>query len=111
MIITAVTVFMGGSLLLTTTWVLIRYFRQWRRTPGRAGLLPLHIWLIALSYDLLVVIVVGRGIAGGLDDSWAWLRIPALAIGLGAMFILANFQRGHYNYLKRDRNGNQDADR
>ena len=82
--------FLGGGLALLTTVVLVRYFREWRRTPGRAGLLPLHVFLVAASYDLMVL-----GFTLGIATrpaSWrAAIIIPALVLGLAAMFVMVTF--------------------
>ncbi len=94
-----------------TTLVLLAYFVEWARTPGRRGLVPLHIWLIALSYDLLIALVIFGGVFGRttLDDDRAWIRIPALVFGLAGMFVLANFQINSYSYLRREHARARDA--
>ncbi len=92
---------LGGGLLLLTTIVLVRYLLEWSRTPGRAGLLPLHVFLVAASYDLMVL-----GFTLGIATrpaSWrAAIIIPALALGLVAMFVMVTFQRRTYAHKRRE---------
>ena len=89
--------FTAGGIILLALLTSARYARAWRRAPkGPGRLLPLHVWLVSLSYSGTVFIIgIGAvtGASGDLTDWRSWVRIPALLIGLAAMFVLVNFQR------------------
>lgn len=77
----------GALLLGMTLVVVVRHFHAWR--VGRGGLLPLHIWTIAASYDLLLFLVVTR--TGPLG--WrGWVQLPAVALGVWAMLAMLKYQ-------------------
>lgn len=72
----------AGSFLLTcTVLVTAQYFVAWARNR-HARLLKMHVWLIALSYDLLLVAVMTRP----LDDWRAALYVPAVFLGAAGMY-------------------------
>jgi len=79
----------------STSVVAVRYMRRWRveRRDGHASaVLPLHIWCIALSYDLLVL---GLAIQSQVLVRW-WhpvIYLPALGLGLFAMYVLGKNQQ------------------
>lgn len=50
---------LAGFLLGGTVMVAVQHLRIWRKGPAKR-LLPLHIALIALSYDLLLVALMTR---------------------------------------------------
>lgn len=104
-LLTAVTVFLAGGIVTMACLTIWRYVRLWRATPGSKGLLPLHVWTVASSYLLLVVLMLLGAISGQteLADWRAWVRIPALGFGFVAMFILFNFQRKTYRLTKEER--------
>lgn len=79
---------LGGYLLGTSLIVTYEHFRVWR--AGRGRLLPLHVWSVAVSYDLLIVIVLTRT---GPLDAQAVIYIPALLLGCVAMTVLIQHQR------------------
>lgn len=72
-VITPISVLMAYSFL-----VLWRHFRMWRRY--RWAKLPLHVWLIALSYYLLLLSLVTRSL-----DWRALLWMPGVITGIFAM--------------------------
>lgn len=77
----------GAFLLGMTLVVAARHFHAWR--TGGGGLLPLHIWTIAGSYDLLLLLVVTR--TGPLG--WrGWVQFPAVVLGVWAMLAMLRFQ-------------------
>ena len=105
LLLTAVTLFLAGGIMLLTGLTIVRYVRLWRLTPGSRGLLPLHVWMVASSYFLLVLLLVLGGVSGQTDlgDWRAAVRIPALGFGFTAMFVLYNFQRKTYRLTEDER--------
>lgn len=95
MIITA----MSGFLVGTTLVVAAVYARQSFRARGtRDGLLPAHVWTVALSYDLLLLyasIEVGMRVDDATQVTW---RSPVLGaayvLGLIAMWKIGSLRRG-----------------
>lgn len=80
---------LGGFILVTSFVVSVQHFQQWRSAPGNR-LMPLHIALIALSYDLLVITLLSRT-----DQQPTWrifVYAPALAIGAYALFVMLRYQ-------------------
>lgn len=78
----------GGFLLGSTLLVVWTHIKEWRRRDG--ALLPLHVWSIALSYDLFLFLTMTR--IWPLDWRTPFLVI---AIGLGSvgMLVLLKHQR------------------
>lgn len=67
-----------------TIYVAYRHFRRWRNVPEA---IPMHCWLVALSYDLLVITVV---LEASLVIDWRWIfYVPAMAFGVVGMTILS----------------------
>jgi len=104
LLLSCLTLFMGGGILALAAATMRRYYLRWRRTPGAPGLLYLHVLLVAGSYLLLITLMMAGAISGGLQlaDWRAAIRIPALALGLAAMFVLVNFQRKTYGKGEAD---------
>ena len=72
----------AGCFLLTCTVLLTgQYFIAWTR-DRQARMLPTHVWMITLSYDLLLVAVMTRE----LDDWRAILYVPAVFLGAAGMY-------------------------
>ncbi len=82
---------LGGGLVSLTFMVVWDHLRTWRRKgKDMRRMLPLHVWTVALSYDLLVITVLSR--TGPLG--WrAFIYVPALLIGVFAMYVLVKHQR------------------
>lgn len=76
----------AGFLLATTLAVALTHLRLWR--ADRTRLLPLHVGIIALSYDLFVAALLTLPL-----DNWrVALYLPALALGLAGMFVIGRHQ-------------------
>ena len=94
------TLFLGGGILLLVCLVVWRYWVDWQATPGRAGLLPLHVWMMAVSYALLTVTVMTAAFLNVV--TWrAFIYVPALFLGLAGLFIMVHFQRRTYAHQRR----------
>ena len=79
---------LGGYLLGTSLIITLEHLRVWRR--NQSHLLPLHVWTVAVSFDLLIVHVLT--LAGPLD--WrAFIYLPGLLLGCISMTILMVHQR------------------
>jgi hypothetical protein len=79
---------LSGLVLGATTVVAVRHYLLWRKAPDGARLLPLHVWLVALSYDLLVLATMLQSLV--LLRWWhPWVFVPALLLGLGAMYVIS----------------------
>lgn len=78
-----------GVLIGLSAVVVYRYMRRWRDLRKEHGprLLPLHIWSVALSYDLLLVGVYLQVLV---KLRW-WhpiVYIPAVILGIYAMIVI-----------------------
>lgn len=85
----AVLVSLCGFLIGMTTVVAVRHIGQWRRDKTR--LMPLHVWMIALSYDLLLISLLSR------DEPLNWRAViygPAIVLGVAGMVTMLRYQ-GH----------------
>jgi len=82
---------LGGVLVSLTFMVTWDHLHTWvRKGKDKSRSLPLHVWTVALSYDLLVIALLTR--TGPLD--WrAFIYIPALLLGVFAMYVLVKHQR------------------
>lgn len=84
---------MSGFLFGYTLVVATRYMLHWRvirRQPQAA--LPLHIWIVAFSYNLLLL---GVALQALVKVRWwhPFVYLPALGLGIGAMYVLGRAQR------------------
>lgn len=91
MVVTAISAFLIGCTLI----VAVTYSRGWR--PGRAGLLPAHVFVVSISYAMLLTyatIDVGSRVDEGLGLTWRIpLIFPAQILGLLAMWKIWGFRR------------------
>ena len=91
----------GGTAFALSLWVAWRHLQAWRHSPGKR-LLPLHVWMIATSYALLLLTVLT--FTG--TPSW---RIafygPALPMGAAAMLVM--FRRQQVEADERDDRGRE----
>lgn len=78
----------GGFVLGATFMVAVRHLQAWRHSPAKR-LLPLHVWTIALSYDLLLVALLTRT---GPADWRAGIYIPAILLGAAGMVVMLRYQ-------------------
>jgi len=81
---------LGGFIIGSSTLVAVQFFRRWRKEPHGARLLPLHVWALAISYDLLVITLLSR------FDVFTWRALlygPALLLGVAAMVAMLRYQR------------------
>ena len=77
----------ASALVGATILVVVRYLIRWNKN-GRKGHLPLHIWLVAVSYDFLLLGVVIQTMV--LVRWWHWLvYVPAILFGAPAMYVLS----------------------
>ena len=86
---TLATFLVGFSLV-----AVIRFLLRWRvvRHSGRVTTIPLHVWLVSLSYNLLVVGMV----IDVYQRSQAWhpyVFLPALITGIYGMIVLVKAQK------------------
>lgn len=99
---------MSAFLVGTTLVISVTYFNAWRRrgvTTWR-GLLPLHVFAVTLSYDLLLIYATIEITFRLADESPASWRLPLLAVayvlGLVAMHTIFKFRQKHR--LREDSN-------
>lgn len=89
--------FLGAAFLVGATVIVVaRWFAGWRiaRTRGHtAATLPLHVWLVAASYDLFVLGMVIRVYEEGLDWPRLALYYPATVLGIIGIVVLARAQK------------------
>lgn len=83
-----------SALMFGATLVIaIRHMRHWRvlRAEGVRAALPLHVWVIAMSYDLLLL---GVAFQSQTYVRWwhPWVYIPALILGMYAMVVIGRAQ-------------------
>lgn len=93
-----------SAFLAGVSWVVvIGYFRYWYALDAATkkewlGLLPLHVFCIAASYNLLLVyatIETFIRIGHGGHTTWrAWVLIPAYVLGLLSMQVIHGRRRG-----------------
>lgn len=89
-----------SAFLIGTTFVIcVQYFRTWRKSNRHEwrGLLPLHVFVVTASYDLLLLYatfdIYGRTLAEG-PPTWRLVILPpAYALGLVAMWTIGQFRR------------------
>lgn len=87
--------FLAGTLIIGMSLTVgVVYWRAWRAT-GRAGIVPYHVWLISLSYCLLVVASLLDMVERfGTPLTW---RVPVWAVayttGLLAVWVILDYQR------------------
>ncbi len=86
---------MGGYVLGTTLLVVWTHFVMWRANVSL--LLMMHVWAIALSYDLLIVSLLTR--TGPLDFR-ALIYVPGLLLGAVGMTVLLHYQRKKQRHAK-----------
>jgi hypothetical protein len=85
---------LGGFVLGSTLLVAAQYFARWRSAPSGRRLLPLHVWTLAVSYDLLLLSQLSR------FEPFDWrtfLYVPALLLGDAAMIAMLRHQRKETN--------------
>ena len=91
MVLLSLSSFLIGSTLVISA----RYFFAWRvRRNDWRGLLPLHVFVVALSYDLMMVystVETYLRIGDNADVPWwrAALLVPAYITGFIAMWSIA----------------------
>ncbi len=78
---------LSGVVLVLNVYVILRYIRQWNKSGE--NLLPLHVWLIASSYFLLVVSFITKKIEVG---GSFYMQLLALCLGTYSMWILSGYQ-------------------
>lgn len=88
---------MSGFLAGTTAVIATRYAVIWSRVPAEQksqhrGLLPLHVWLVTLSYDLLLAsatVEVWTRMTVAAGPSWrVFVLLPAYVLGVLAMIVI-----------------------
>jgi amino acid transporter len=85
--------FLFGYTLVVAIRYMLRY-RVVRADDKQRAVLPLHIWMVATSYDILLL---GAALQQLVHYRW-WhsvVYIPALLIGIYAMWVLGRGQRPH----------------
>ena len=80
--------FLGGVVFVLSAYVIINHVRAWRRND--LHLLPLHVWLVSISYNFLVVSLMLRGPE---NDLAFFFGSTGLLIGIYSLWVLATFQR------------------
>lgn len=88
-----------SSFLVGSTFVIsVRYFFAWRkRDHDWRGLLPLHVFVVTVSYDLMLIYSTVETMLRINDDAdtvwWrAALLVPAYATGFVAMWSIARLR-------------------
>lgn len=87
--------FAAAFLVGYTFVVVVRYALYWRvvRAQGkRVSTIPLHVWLVALSYDLLVFGMAYQ-IQRDLEPWHVFVYLPALLTGVVGMHVLGRRQQ------------------
>jgi hypothetical protein len=94
-----------SAFLAGVSWVVVvGYFRYWYALDVATkkewlGLLPVHVFCVAASYNLLLVYAtIETYIRIGHDShtTWrAWILIPAYLLGVAAMAVIHRRRRGH----------------
>lgn len=74
-----------------TLVVSIKYWLRWKRLRPQPALLPLHIWTVALSYDLLLLGVAFQALT---RVRWwhPYIYLPAMLLGAVAMVVIVKHQ-------------------
>lgn len=78
---------LGALLCGMTIVVAVRHLHQWRQ--DRTRLLPLHVGVIALSYNMLLASLLTR------DEGLTWrvaIYGPAIALGVWGMVVMIRYQ-------------------
>lgn len=80
----------GYTLVVAVRFML--HYRVVRADGKKRAVLPLHIWVVAISYDMFVV---GAAIQTSVFNRWwhAPLYITAALLGVYAMWVLSHSQR------------------
>ena len=87
---TLMTILLSGLIFYYSGYVIFNHIRLWRQT-GR-NLLPLHVWLISISYNGLVVSLLTDERDFQLRF---WIYVPSLLVGVFSLHILAKQQGRH----------------
>lgn len=105
-LIRIILVFIPGSLILgVVALVLIAYFKAYRSDKfknARSGLLPKHVFLISISYSLLIIdemLVVFERTGQGVSYHTI-LLVPACIAGVWAMWLVLTYERRRYSLNK-----------
>lgn len=78
---------LGGIIFSLSGFVIVKHFRRWRQK--KRGLLPLHVWVISVSYNLLVLSMMARVPRADLAFAFG---CSGLLLGIYSLWILARFQ-------------------
>ena len=84
--------FLGGIVFVLSGYIILHHFRAWRSRDERTRLLPLHVWLIAVSYNLLVISHMLR--VPRTDLAFAF-GSTALLVGIYSLWVMVKLQRKH----------------
>lgn len=80
----------AGMTLMLSVYVISAHIQRWR--GGVRKLLPLHVWTIAVAYNLIVMGMLLREVR----FSVAFLiYYPGILLGIWSLLVLARSQREH----------------
>ena len=84
--------FLGGVIFVLSAYVIIEHLRYWRK--GGMRLLPLHVWLVTVSYNFLVLSLMFRIPR---SDTAFIFGSSGLCIGIFSLAVLsrAQWRRDH----------------
>jgi len=101
-----ITVFIPAAIIAgSVAMVIFAYYKAYRIDKfkgARAGLLPHHVWTIAISYMLLIIdeILVVFERKGSDISIHTFLLAPAFILGVIAMYLVLRFERLRYSVTK-----------
>lgn len=92
---TVATVLASGLIFYFSGHVIYRHIRLWMSTGH--NLLPLHVWLISISYNGLVISLL----TNERDfHTRFWIYFPSLLLGVFSLYILSKGQRRRARSLR-----------
>lgn len=82
-----------GAFTMGVSFVVVFRFIRYTWFQGRVGLLPLHVWTVALSYNVLMGMAITGRLSSLGDPLWRWTAYSLAAVsGAVAMFVVAKQQ-------------------
>lgn len=78
---------LGGVVFALSSFVIVRWYRAWKRQKSHP--LPLHVWSIAISYNMLVLSLMFRIPKGGVAFAFG---CAGLLLGSYSLWVLSKYQ-------------------
>lgn len=80
--------FLGGVVFVLSAYVIARHVRDWKLHG--LHLLPLHVWVVSISYNFLVLSLMWRGPE---NDIAFFFGATGLLMGIYSLWALSQYQQ------------------